>query len=166
MKTGSNKALFRLFKIVYRALIALFLSFLLTILCVIYIPSIFSMTMDLGLEMLPKKRFPYVQALNSEQIASKWSLDNQSVDDEQLFDQLRDLFPTSRNKSTFFARIIVMHDYPEPCEYTIVGKHRTMDIGWQVQGKRRVTAKDIEHKEKHGGHSKLSDACIARVKSQ
>lgn len=166
MRTGTNKRLFRLFKTLYRALIALFLSLLLTILCVIYIPSIFSMTMDLGLEILPKKRFPHAQVLSKEEIASKWSLDNQSVDDEQLFDQLKDLFPASRNKSTFFARIIVIHDYPQACEFTIVGKHRTMDIGWQVEGIRKVTPKDIEHKEKRNGHSKLSDACIERVKSQ
>ncbi|MDB1124220.1 hypothetical protein [Vibrio algarum] len=139
----------KVMRMVFRVIIALVISIFLTILCAVYIPPIFKSVLNTGLEILPKYKFTDHKVLTKSELIAEWEIDKQAIDDESIFEQLESQLPESRNKSTFFARILVVHDYPERCQYTIIAKHRTIDVSWQVSGLRCHSKKSCEAARLH-----------------
>ncbi|MEH6454648.1 MAG: hypothetical protein V7782_16585 [Psychromonas sp.] len=132
----------KIFKTLLRIFIALLISLTLTILCVLFTPSIFNSTLHKGLALLPKNKFVEYKVQTKTELAHQWLEESDALKDDKLFfDQLRTTLPSTRNKDTFFAHMFVVHEYPAPCFFTIFGKHRTMDVTWTVQGIRCKGAK-------------------------
>lgn len=133
----------KLFKIFLKMLLGLVISVILTVLCVLFTPPIFKSTLNTGLELLPKNKFIDYKVQNKATLAKQWLTPSDGLlDDEAFFDHLRTVLPSTSNKDTFFAHMFVVHDYPEPCFFTIFGKHRTMDVTWTIEGIRCKGSKE------------------------
>lgn len=123
-------------KTIFRVCIALIISFMLTIVCVVFTPKVFTSTLTTALELLPIHQFLNYNILSKDELLTEYQLSTINENDESNFLQLREELPDNRDKSVFFARMFVMQDYPERCQYTLVGMHRTLDVAWEVTGLR------------------------------
>ena len=125
----------KVFKMTFKIFIALLISLSLTVVCIMFTPSIFNYTLKNGLTLLPKNKFIEYKVQTKEQLADEWlTASDALLADDLFFDQLRTKLPETNRKDTFFAHMFVVHDYPAPCYFTIFGKHRTMDVTWTVKG--------------------------------
>ncbi|RKF19875.1 hypothetical protein DBZ36_05295 [Alginatibacterium sediminis] len=131
----SSKTLSKIIRSATRIALALLISLVLTVVCAVYIPSIFSNVLSTGLEILPKYKFTHYQVSSKAELAQQWNV-TPSDDDKLLFQQLKEQFPPNHDKSTFFAHMFVVQDYPQRCQFTIIAKHRTIDLAWEVVGTR------------------------------
>ncbi|WED24867.1 hypothetical protein L3Q72_18505 [Vibrio sp. JC009] len=123
-------------KTIFRVCVALFISFLLTVVCVAFVPTFFTSTLTTTFDLLPAHKFLDHSIQTKEELFKDLQLTEVTNTDESDFLQLRKDLPDNRDKSVFFARMFVMHDYPQKCQYTLVGMHRTLDLAWQVTGLR------------------------------
>lgn len=127
----NNKAV----TILLKMLLGLTISLVLTVLCVVFTPPIFKSTLNMGLELLPKNKFIDYKVQKKSALAKQWLTEPDALlDDQAFFDHLRTTLPSTSNKDTFFAHMFIVHDYPDPCFFTIFGKHRTMDVTWTIEG--------------------------------
>lgn len=126
----------RIFKILLKVLLGLFISLSLTLVCILFTPSIFKSTLYKGLALLPENKFIEYKVQKKAELAKEWlQVTDATLEDERFFDKLRmRLASQTTNQDTFFAHMFVVHDYPSRCLFTIFGKHRTMDVTWTVQG--------------------------------
>ena len=123
------------FKMSFKIIIALLISLSLTVICILFTPSIFNYTLDNGLKLLPKNKFIEYKVQTKTELAKEWlEASDALLDDDLFFDQLRTKLPATDRKDTIFAHMFVVHDYPAPCYFTIFGKHRTMDVTWTIEG--------------------------------
>ncbi|WP_432463508.1 hypothetical protein [Agarivorans sp. QJM3NY_33] len=134
LKTGTRFK--RVKKILFRVVIALGLSIALSIALIVYTPPIFTVALNTSLELLPEHKFVSYRVQSKSELAERWQLSTSFSNDDALLQALKQGLPESRDKSTFFARMFVVHDYPQPCQFMIFGLHRSIDISWQVEGLR------------------------------
>ncbi|WP_413282428.1 hypothetical protein [Vibrio sp. MA40-2] len=123
-------------KTIFRVCIALIISFMLTIVCIVFTPKIFTSTLATTLKLLPTHQFLNYSILTKDELLTEYQLSTTNKSDETNFLQLRKELPDNRDKDVFFARMLVMQDYPKRCQYTLVGMHRTLDVAWEVTGLR------------------------------
>ncbi|MDB1124272.1 hypothetical protein [Vibrio algarum] len=123
-------------KTIFRVCIALTISFMLAIVCIVFTPKVFTSSLETTLVLLPKNQFLEYNILTKSELLTEYQLTEVHESDESNFKQLRKELPNSRDDSVFFARMFVMQDYPLRCQYTLVGMHRTLDVAWQVTGLR------------------------------
>ncbi|GLS92090.1 hypothetical protein GCM10007916_31600 [Psychromonas marina] len=122
-------------KTLMKVILALLISLSLTLVCILYTPTIFKSTLNSGLDLLPKNKFIDYKVQNKTEFATEWLEASDALkDDQAMFDLLRTTLPSTSKKDTFFAHMFVVHDYPAPCFFTIFGKHRTIDVTWTVKG--------------------------------
>lgn len=130
-----NKTGNKIFKTLLSIMFALIISLALTILFVLYTPTIFNYTLNTGLDLLPKAKFVEYKVQSKNELANEWLEESDGLlADNDLFDKLKAKLPSSDKKNTFFANMFVVHDYPSYCFFTVFGKHKTMDLTWTVKG--------------------------------
>ena len=140
-KSGRNNH--KTLKTIVGIFAALFISIALTIVCLVFFPPTFKYTLNALLEHLPRHKFIDYKIQSSRELAEEWFDDALPTSgDQHVIHRLRQKFPENRNKDTFFADMIVVHDYPEHCQFTVFGKHFTMDITWTIQGIRHKRGKE------------------------
>ncbi len=119
-------------KTIFSVCIALIISFMLTIVCVVFTPKIFTSTLATTLELLPPHQFLNYTIFSKDELLNEYQLATTSENDESNFLQLREELPDNWDKSVLFARMFVIQDYPERCQYTLIGMHRTLDVAWEL----------------------------------
>lgn len=87
-------------------------------------------------DVLPNHQFVEHEIKTKQELIHELDLPEITLSDELNFKIMRKYLPDNRDKSVFFARMFVVHDYPERCQYQVIGMHRTLDLAWQVTGLR------------------------------
>lgn len=118
----------------FRIIMALIISLSLAGMCLVYIPFFFNNIIETGFEMLPKNKVVEKSIQRKSEFSNQWGIDLVNGVQKEELRELRRSLPHTRDKSTFFADMFVTHDYPEKCQFVLVGAHKTLDVTWQIQG--------------------------------
>jgi len=122
-------------KLTMKSLIGIGISIILTFMLIMFTPSIFNRALNLWVDLLPSYKFVHYTVQTKEQLAKSFDLKN-THDDAVLFKELQNKLPNYKDKSSLFFRFISVHAYPEPCKFTLIGLHRTINISWRIEGLR------------------------------
>ena len=125
----------KFFSVIAKLLTGIFISGLITLILVMFTPSIFSKALNIWIELLPSFKYVSYQIQTKEELAKSFDLKSNS-DDAVLFEELQTALPNVKDKSSIFFRFLGVHAYPEPCKFTLIGMHRTIDITWRIEGLR------------------------------
>jgi hypothetical protein len=125
----------KFFSVITKLLTGIFISGLLTLLLVMFTPSIFNKALNLWVELLPSFKYVHTEIQTKEELAKSFGLEHNSGD-AVLFEKLQTALPNVKDKSSLFFRLLGVHSYPEPCKFTLIGMHRTIDITWRIEGLR------------------------------
>ncbi|WP_165313953.1 hypothetical protein [Vibrio ziniensis] len=125
----------KFFSVIIKLLTGVFISAALTLLLIMFTPSIFNKALGLWIETLPSFKYVSYQVTSKQELADRFGLETKD-DDVALFSQLQDSLPDTKDKSSPFFRFLTVHAYPTPCSFTLIGIHRTIDVTWQIEGLR------------------------------
>lgn len=123
-------------KTIVRIVCALLISLLLTIVCVAFTSRFFSAALTTTFELLPRYQFLNQTIHTKTELFERYQMPTAEESGESDFLALRKALPDNRDKSVFFADMFIVQDYPQRCQYTLIGAHKTLDIAWQVTGLR------------------------------
>ncbi len=123
------------FSIILKLFTGVVISGLLTLVLVIFTPSIFSKALYLWIDTLPKFKYVDSEITTKQALAKEFGLDS-TLDGAALFNELEARLPSTKDKSSPFFRLLAVHAYPNPCKFTLIGIHRTIDITWRIEGLR------------------------------
>ncbi len=121
------------FSIILKLFTGVFISGVLTLVLVMFTPSIFSKALHLWIDTLPSFKYVNTEITTKQELAKKFGLDG-TQDDAELFIELEASLPETKDKSSPFFRLLAVHAYPNPCNFTLIGIHRTIDITWRIEG--------------------------------
>jgi|GEM_PF-6703837 len=123
------------FNITVKLLTGVFISGVLTLLLVMFTPSIFSKALHLWIDLLPSFKYVETEITTKQELANSFDLEA-TQDDAELFNNLQSILPKTKDKSSPFFRFLTVHAYPENCNFTLIGLHKTIDIAWRIEGLR------------------------------
>lgn len=125
----------KFFGVIFKLLSGVFISAALTLLLIMFTPSIFSKALDLWIGTLPSFKYVSYEVGTKKELAERLGIEA-TADDAVLFAELQDALPDTKDKSSPFFRFLTVHAYPTPCNFTLIGIHRTIDITWRIEGLR------------------------------
>lgn len=131
------------FKFTAKLLTGVFISGVLTLLLVMFTPSIFSKALHLWIDLLPSFKYVETEITTKQELAKSFDLEV-TQDDAELFNNLQSVLPKTKDKSSPFFRLLTVHAYPEHCNFTLIGLHKTIDIAWRIEGLRCKSKQQCE----------------------
>lgn len=122
-------------KLALKLILGLSVSLLLTLILIMFTPSIFDKALNIWVQTLPTFKYVDYQIGTKADLVNEFKLPSKAQSDD-IVRALKTSLPNFKDKSSPFFNLLAVHAYPDPCKFTLIGIHRTIDITWTVEGLR------------------------------